>query len=1417
MARFVRDEKRTFPFSWLIIGGLFAATAVWAGYDEMTRRVEWQEHQQRFFELDVELARKAKEAAQAEWDRAAAQDPLKSQLAEEAKLQADTEDKGSEYGKAKARLDELNIAFLAAESEKTFGASDLDEAYYYRNAAEYERDQKQVEVRRTYKEMFADSEPGRIEEPNKIYFDPPAPGAAADESAELHHIVSEIARNKAHAAGIDKALEAGGPAKLVAALRASKRAELEVVDKLEAEVKHQKHIDEARAKMAAIDGPADPVVAEKDPEKRDAAVKQARAEACAGKEDTRNCLRWLKLEPVDVKLKAITLAISKAKRTLADAEERFKNAEAKAHPKFDLKNPLGYLIGAYEIRQVVTTWLDFKRDVDIQQVDRCETCHLGTNKPTYTSSEIPLEFRTHPRRDLLMASHPVETFGCTSCHQGQGRATTQEHAHSAWRMHEHWGEERWHFDGDHYWEDPMLLVGKLAKVTIDDQNDELELKVGKKKTKVALDKKIYETEAELFGELKGKLQAALGEEAAGYNLVCEKVDNRVRIGLVAKDGADASKKPKSLGLSFTKLGLGKLLGFVGPYGNLARDLDSPELMLTAANPPSLPVRAENPKAQGSTVNTDKEYKYTPPNGAYGLQVGDEERNRFIQALPEVESGCLRCHATDPDLVPHRSHAQYVAAKLAYEKAEVERAHDPAGYAKAHGTDELPRVPQDSNEVTSLAPTLDQGRWLFRQLNCTGCHLLEGFENNKDAGPQLNDVSAKVKPEWLLSWMRYPRGFRGKTSMPNLWPAPLDPASKVPYQAGSPEHDKWKQDRADETLAIASFLYERSETVSSAAGPTHGAGKKSLREQIKGYADVDGASAESGKKLFESLGCQGCHANSEGAALPAEWRARERDVAPTLANIGGKSNADWIAYWVEDPTRYWHGTAMPTLRLSRKEAASVAKYLVSLKSEPPAQAEVTKEEADIVADPKRRQEQVPCVAAGGQKMSRVDCGEKTISQRGCFGCHRIGGFENNAPIGPELTGFAKKDVTTLDFGYALAEHNLQTTETFAALKLDSPRIFGRDRIELKMGDFDLSADEIRALVVFLKGTVPSTPTNDFNPLKKPQFSAKLQGRQLVNDLNCRGCHQLEGRGAEINGWREALLLSDTQQRAPHLDGEGARTQPEWLFDFLRDPGAHGIRPFLHPEWAGGEVPDDKLTIRMPTFKQLSAEQWTAVVRYFSTWDDQPYPFLMAKVGELSKDEKLWALGNMNSAETGNCQKCHFYAESPDKMRDPALIGRFQSELAAMAPNLAEMKHRLRPDWVSQWLLRPANYLKYTKMTAFFATANRPKDAKMWGDENDPFLSPPAMGWDAAVPGFRKLTTEDQANLLRDFLFTIPDGVAWPKKGEEKNSVMVDPEAAALTATADKEGEGKDKDAKDKDKGKGDKKPPQTGALPGPIRF
>jgi mono/diheme cytochrome c family protein len=62
---------------------------------------------------------------------------------------------------------------------------------------------------------------------------------------------------------------------------------------------------------------------------------------------------------------------------------------------------------------------------ELNSIDRCITCHTGLDDPRMTEEEHP--FRTHPGR--ILGSHPPERFGCTICHQGQGRATETADAH----------------------------------------------------------------------------------------------------------------------------------------------------------------------------------------------------------------------------------------------------------------------------------------------------------------------------------------------------------------------------------------------------------------------------------------------------------------------------------------------------------------------------------------------------------------------------------------------------------------------------------------------------------------------------------------------------------------------------------------------------------------------------------------------------------------------------------------------------------------------------------------------------------------------------------------------------------------------------------------------------------------------------
>src|ERR1700756_3205793 len=80
-------------------------------------------------------------------------------------------------------------------------------------------------------------------------------------------------------------------------------------------------------------------------------------------------------------------------------------------------------------------------------VDRCESCHMNAREPLKITAvsmeekgakkpdEYARAFASHPEPEILQI-HDPEKFGCSPCHQGNGRATTSiEKAHG---NYEHW-------------------------------------------------------------------------------------------------------------------------------------------------------------------------------------------------------------------------------------------------------------------------------------------------------------------------------------------------------------------------------------------------------------------------------------------------------------------------------------------------------------------------------------------------------------------------------------------------------------------------------------------------------------------------------------------------------------------------------------------------------------------------------------------------------------------------------------------------------------------------------------------------------------------------------------------------------------------------------------------------------------------
>jgi cbb3-type cytochrome oxidase cytochrome c subunit len=147
--------------------------------------------------------------------------------------------------------------------------------------------------------------------------------------------------------------------------------------------------------------------------------------------------------------------------------------------------------------------------------------------------------------------------------------------------------------------------------------------------------------------------------------------------------------------------------------------------------------------------------------------------------------------------------------------------------------------------------VDQGELRFRQMFCTTCHSLavtRGGETKLiggDIGPELTKVASKVKPEWLVAWLRNPQAYLKHSQMPQY---------------------RW----SDEDLYKVTRYIQAKLSDSSLLSDVPALGVPAAQE------------VEQGQRMFVQKGCPSCHVIR---GLPSQ-----NDFGPDLSTLGGKTTS-----------------------------------------------------------------------------------------------------------------------------------------------------------------------------------------------------------------------------------------------------------------------------------------------------------------------------------------------------------------------------------------------------------------------------------------------------------------------------------------------------------------------------------------------
>ena len=1043
--------------------------------------------------------------------------------------------------------------------------------------------------------------------------------------------------------------------------------ELRVNEALGFQEERQRVYDEAEARVSALTAELD----------------QAEAELSAGARD---------LEQIRQRLEGLAPT---------DPAVRVANIVRDEIPGLDFIGP--HLTVNKVVLEDLTFELNFTKK---KRIDMCHTCHVGIDRAGFEDQAQP--YTTHPRLDLYVTSaspHPLKDVGCTICHRGAGEAldfVRSDHRPNDKQQRERWEEEH-HWHKQHHWDYPMLAGDFVEASCV----------------------QCHKTSMDLLADDAPRV-------TEGYRLV-------ERYGCYACHKIDWFPTERRPGPSLK---------------NIA----------AKASPEWIASWISDPKAFRPTTWMPQMF-YLENYGADEVVVKSEYgKRRDILGQEWNDASIAAIAAFVLDRAPLQELPAIPVEGDGHRGREVMRL---VGCFACHNT-----APYPGEEP----PEDERARDLTQERRDTNEH-----------GPNLRGIATKVRPEWLYAWIQNPSAMWSETLMPDLRLSEQDTADIVAYVMEDPDGiftdvpDGWEPKRIDmpedqmrEVLAeLARWYYARD-------------GRATNERRLEGgdperpWNDLEALKVAVGERIVGNQGCFSCHEISGmedvmpiGTELTS-WGSKTVDrldfgFGATLFELDPEYREGWLMQKLHAPRSYdqqkvknpTEKLRMPYFAFTDDQVEAIATFVVGL-----------------VDDEVQRAKMVPDAQAAAR-----DTGMRVVRQKNCIACHIVDpgtvtfegedgqihsvsaellAFEDGSPV-PPAHDFASLDE---EMEYAQADEvglRILRPEPSIGADVGDKVFFERDKLrslgEPHGGSFVQVITEYYFNAIELFDPEAEDPEDPFY-----YVTGDPDGEWLIQDVDQK--------------WRDHSAEPYDKVRwtfaPPVLWNEGGKVHRDWFYRFLGD--VTEIRP--------------QIRVRMPSF-HFTAGEAEGVADYFAVKSHRAWPSDYARrlrlAAELPLDEvaagaempskALAGIENGSVPDTrANFPKLRVFGDSAGFAMEPAVDPNYEASMLrshaylarrdleqpdhfetaerivvdavncfqchfrfgepppadpiAWAPDMSNVRERLREDWVLRWLIDPGRIYPGTSMPANFA-----------GD-------PPQ--YQDIYPGS---TNEDQLRLVMEWLYNF----------------------------------------------------------------
>jgi cytochrome c551/c552 len=1077
----------------------------------------------------------------------------------------------------------------------------------------------------------------------------------------------------------------------------------------------------------------------------DFTAKQTEVQELEGELDRRDETRNQAAAALKSKTKERDAAVAAIKAFEADIL-RLETAKDKIEPEGVVKSFKRWLMeqpiidGFNSHIKVKQDWLpDMKITLGMAKTarfDRCRTCHLAIDLvgagdvPDYphgdgTNGTYPHPFSTHPRPDVYLTAaspHPLTEFGCTSCHDGQGSGTSFQNAsHTPNDPHQaHEWEHEFKWFNNHFWEYPMQPARLRESACLKCHHSVVEL--GQNKKFGATAPKVYQ------GWQLIKKYGCFGcHEINGFD-AGKPVGPDLRLEpQTAEEAKKIADDPKAVAGAERKVGPSlKHIASKTTREWLTHWTEEPKRFRPTTNMPQFFHLTNNNGGDGDADGPkftkvelaaiahylfDKSVALEPQKPEEGYQPNAERGETFF-----AQKGCLACHSHDKDRFKN-SHADF-GPNLSKVAAKIKPG--PEGFnwlytwirdpKRHHPNTRMPDLFLESvrkNDVL-VDPAADIAAFLLS----AGPQTYDAIEASQ------TDIDALVE---MLLWRRKTVTPAQAKAVMSTRKYPIarenvkgDEIELVPETAGAEMSDEEWQRRKMNYLGrvtisrygcygchdIANFETARPIGTAlqdwglkdpSRLAPEH------IEEYLHHHGEPDGSST----KARVATAIQKAAA---GDFDSHEQKEQELSAAFYYESLLHHGRPGFIWQKLRDPRSYdYEKTStkfyderlrMPKFPLNEQEIEAISTFVLGLVARPPAEK--------FQYRPK------------GAELAKVE-GERLLQKYNCTGCHLIDLPEIS--YGIKLVKDNETSPPRPDFEASELEPTDHPEALELLLKLKPPRNGLTKKTRIVHGE---DGPEKLPVVMF-RGLIEKRPDPEADAEERDYTyrlwetlsvdgKVKFPGKNMTFNES-QLVEKKASRGGAFAEWLtdDLLKLNQVNQRdlawqmgPPPLYLEGIKVQTPWLYSFLKNPNQ--IRHVT--------------VLRMPKFNMSDAEA-QKLANYFAAYDDAPFPYqdigprlpaylqaMDAKFHQKYPDrpgdylQESWRVAGVKL-----CAGCHQLGGREYKVLD--------EKKDIRGPNLDQVQHRLRPEWVTLWLLKPSFLTPYTSMPVNFTTVTSPPFAPLMG--------------------------------------------------------------------------------------------------------